>query len=198
MSAGRLSPDSAAEESRASSPQDATTLHNTVSETARTTPTRATDRSSLDTVNPPRLRFARSACEHLPRPVRRSRAGGSRSRNAHAFRPERPDCEGTSLRQLAGLPAQGCSTDRLPIRPVAGWTVALLSIDGPSPDSSGTHPSRRRARGGVGESFSPHLTSLFTRSGLRTRAPTARRRLDTRSPLRGQARCANAGIQSGS
>jgi len=66
-----------------------------------------------------------------PRVHRSSRGGIWRSGNARAFRLEHPDCEGAFLRQLAGLPAQDCSTDRLPIRPVAGWTVALLSIDGP-------------------------------------------------------------------
>ncbi len=53
------------------------------------------------------------------------------SRSADALRPEYPDCEGTFLRQLAGLPAQGCSTDHLPAQPVADRTVALLSIDDP-------------------------------------------------------------------
>ena len=76
-------------------------------------------------------RFARGVYEHQPSYSSGDLELGMESGNADALRPEYPDCEGTFLRQLAGLPAQGCSTDHLPARPVAGRTVALLSIDGP-------------------------------------------------------------------
>jgi hypothetical protein len=66
-----------------------------------------------------------------PRVRRRSQGERWKSGNAKTFRPEHPDCEGTSIRQLAGLPAQGFSTDCLPIQSIADRTVALASIDGP-------------------------------------------------------------------
>ena len=48
----------------------------------------------------------------------------------------------------------------------------------------GTNPLRRRARGGIGENPSPHLTSLFTRPTVWTGAPSALPALDTQSQPR--------------
>ena len=48
--------------------------------------------------------------------------------------------------------------------------------------ASGIYPLRRRARGGIGEDPSPHLTSLFTRPTIWAGAPSALPALDTRTP----------------
>ena len=105
--------------------------------------------------------------------IGKSRGGGSQSGNTDAFQPEHPGCEGTSLRQLAGLPTQGCSTNHLPARPVAGWTVALLSIDGPTvwdQPITAARP-RRNWRGPLSAPhfpFHPALTWAGAPTALRT------------------------------
>jgi len=99
--------------------------------TADSAAERDADRADDDKGRPPSPRFARGAYEQQPSGSSGVLEFEIEFRSADALRPECPDGEGPFLRQLAGLPAQGCSTDCLPIRPVAGRAVAPCSIDGP-------------------------------------------------------------------
>jgi hypothetical protein len=53
---------------------------------------------------------------------------------------------------------------------IGQWLCFRSTIPG-----SGTNPLRRRARGGIREDPSPHLTSLFTRPTIWIGAPSALR-----------------------
>ncbi len=133
-----------------------------------------------DTAEPPSPRSARGAYEHRP--------------SCSSEDLEAADCDpGTPMRSdPSALTARA--------HHFGSWQVFRLRVARPStfpPDplqieqwlyfrstipASGINPLRRRARGGIGENPSPHLTSLFTRPASRAGAPTALRDLDTRRP----------------
>ena len=158
----------------------------TAGKTACFAATRTANRPISDTGRPPSPRFARGNHERWPS---RSSGGlevddqnpGTPMRSGPSALTARADLFG-SWQVFRLRVARSITFPPDPLQ-VEQWLCFRSTVPG-----SGTNPLRRRARGGIGEKPSPHLTSLFTRPTLWAGAPTALPALDTRSRARSQAR----------